>query len=55
MRVWNDWKSASVVAGVSRPACAEVNLAMQEVTGINYNTGEIMKAARQARDWKGTL
>jgi len=42
----------------SRPACAEVNQAMQEFTGINYNTGEQnkdMTAARQARDWKDTL
>ena len=25
---------------LSRPACAEVNQAMQELTGVNYNTGE---------------
>ena len=25
---------------LSGPACAEVNQAMQELTGINYNTGE---------------
>ena len=43
---------------LSRPACAEVNQAMQELTGVNYNTGEQnkdMTAARQARDWKDTL
>jgi len=43
---------------LSRPACAEVNLAMQEFTGVNYNTGEQnkdMTAARQARDWNDTL
>ena len=31
---------------------------MQELTGVNYNTGEQnkdMTAARQARDWKDTL
>ncbi len=41
-----------------RPACAEINQAMQELTGVNYNTGEQnkdMTAARQARDWKDTL
>ena len=43
---------------LSRPACTEVNQAMQELTGVNYNTGEQnkdMTAARQARDWKDTL
>jgi hypothetical protein len=43
---------------LSRSACAEVNQAMQELTGVNYNTGEQNKdmiAARQARDWKDTL
>ncbi len=43
---------------LSRPACAEVNQAMQELTEVNYNTGEQnkdMTAARQARDWKDTL
>ena len=43
---------------LSRPACAEVNQAMQELTGVNYNTGEQnknMTAARQARDWKDTI
>jgi len=42
----------------SRPACAEVNQAMQEFTGVIYNTGEEntdMTAARQARDWKDKL
>ena len=31
---------------------------MQELTGVNYNTGEQTKdmtKARQARDWKDTL
>ncbi len=43
---------------LSTPACAEVNKAMQELTGVNYNTGEQnkdMTKARQARDWKDTL
>ncbi len=43
---------------LSRPACAEVNQAMQELTKVNYNTGEQnkdMTAARQACDWKDTL
>ena len=43
---------------LSMPACAEVNQAMQELTGVNYNTGEQnkdMSKARQARDWKDTL
>ena len=40
------------------PACAEVNEAMQELTGVNHNTGEQNKdvtEARQAHDWKDTL
>ena len=43
---------------LSMPACADVNKAMQELTGVNYNTGEQNKditVARQARDWKDTL
>ena len=43
---------------LSRPACAEVNQAMQELTGVNYNTGEQnkdMTAARQSSDQKDTL
>lgn len=40
---------------LSRPACAEVNQAMQELTGVNYNTVKDMTAARQTRDWKNTL
>ena len=43
---------------LSMPACAEVNHVMQEVTGVNYNTGEQNKdisKARQCRDWKDTL
>ncbi len=43
---------------LSRPACAEVNQAMQELTEVNYNTGEQnkdMTVAKQARDWKDTL
>ena len=43
---------------LSRPACAEVNQAMQELTGVNYNTGEWnkdMTKARQVHDWKDTL
>ena len=43
---------------LSRPASAEVNQAMQELTGVNYNTGEQnkdMTKARQLRDWKDTM
>ena len=39
------------------PACADVNRAMQELTGVSYNSGEQnkdMTQARQARDWKDT-
>ena len=39
-------------------ACAEYNKAMQELTGVNYNTGEQnndMAKAKQARDWRDTL
>ena len=42
---------------LSKPACADVNCAMQELTGVSYNTGEQNKditKARQARDWKDT-
>ena len=42
---------------LSMPACAEVNRAMQELTGVSYNSGEQnkdMTQARQARDWKDT-
>ncbi|WAR03769.1 hypothetical protein MAR_010327 [Mya arenaria] len=40
---------------LAMPACAEVNNAMQELTGVNFNTGEQnkdMTDARQARDMK---
>ena len=43
---------------LSRSACAEVNQAMQELTGINNDTGEQnkdMTVARQACNWKDTL
>ena len=43
---------------LSRPACVEVNQAMQELTGVNCNTEEqhkYMTAAGQACDWKDTL
>ena len=42
---------------LSMPASSEVNKAMQELTGVNYNTGEQNKdttRARQDRDWKDT-
>ena len=42
---------------LSMPVCAEFNKAMQELTGVNYNTGEQnkdMTKSRQARDWKDT-
>ena len=40
---------------LSKPACVDVNCAMQGLTGVSYNTGEQNKditKARQARDWK---
>jgi hypothetical protein len=43
---------------LAMPACAEVNDAMQELTGVNYNTGEQnkdMTDTRQARDLKDTV
>ena len=43
---------------LSRPACADVNQAMLEFTGVYYNTGEQnhdMTKARLVRDWKDTL
>ena len=42
---------------LSMPASSEVNKAMQELTEVNYNTGEQNKdttRARQDRDWKDT-
>ena len=42
---------------LAMPGCAEVNDAMQELTGVNYNTGEQnydMSNARQARDLRDT-
>ena len=42
---------------LSKPACADVNCAMQGLTGVSYNTGEENKditKARKARDWKDT-
>ena len=42
---------------MAMPACAEVNKIMQDVTGINYNTGEPnkdMSVTRQERDRKDT-
>ena len=43
---------------LSMPACAEVNQAMEALTGVNLNTGEQnrdMTEARLARDWKDML
>ena len=37
---------------LSRPACAEVNQAMLELTGVNYNTGEQNKDMTKARKVK---
>ena len=37
---------------------SQVNQAMQELTGVHYNTekqNKDMTAVRQARDWKDTL
>ena len=42
---------------LSMTACVEINQAMQELTEVNYNTGEQnkdMNEARQPRDWKDT-
>ena len=42
---------------LSMPASSEVNKTMQELTGVNYNTGEQNKdttRARQDRDWQDT-
>jgi len=46
-----------LIWSLSMPACADVNRAMQELTGVIYNTGEQnkdMAKARQVRDWKDT-
>ena len=34
---------------LSRPACADVNQAMQQFTRVNYNTGEQNKDVTKAR------
>ncbi len=42
---------------LSMPTCEKINETMQELTGVNYNTGEQNKditRARQERDWKDT-
>ena len=42
---------------LAKPACVDVNCAMEELTGVSYNTGEQNKdiaKARQACDWKDT-
>ncbi|XP_065915240.1 uncharacterized protein [Dysidea avara] len=42
---------------LSMPACAEVNRAMQELTGVSYDSGDQnkeMTQARLTRDWKDT-
>ena len=44
-----------VVWSLAMPACAEVNRAMQELTGVSFNSGEQnkdMAQSRQVRDWK---
>ena len=46
-----------VIWSLAMPACAEVNRAMQELTGVLFNSGEQnkdMTQARQVRDWKDT-
>lgn len=46
-----------VIWSLALPACAEVNSAMQELTGVSFNSGEQnkdMTQARQARDWNDT-
>ena len=43
---------------LSMPACAETNNRMQELTGIQFNSGEQnkdMSKSRQARDMKDTI
>lgn len=43
---------------LSMPACAETNHSMQELTGVQFNSGEQnkdMSKARQARDMKDTM
>ena len=40
---------------LSKPACVDVNCAMQGLTGVSYNKGKQNKditKARQAHDWK---
>lgn len=46
-----------VIWSLAMPACAEVNRAMQELTGVSFNSGEQIKdmaQAKQACDWKDT-
>ena len=46
-----------VIWSLAMPACAEVNRAMQQLTGVSFNSGEQnkdMAQAMQARDWKDT-
>ena len=44
-----------LIWSLAMPACAEVNRAMQELTGVSFNSGEQnkdMAQSRQACDWK---
>ena len=44
-----------VIWSLAKPACAEMNRAMQELTGVSFNSGEQnkdMAQSRQAHDWK---
>ena len=44
-----------VIWSLAMPACAEMNRAMQELSGVSFNSGEQNKdvaQSRQARDWK---
>ena len=46
-----------IIWSLAMLACAEINRAMQELTGVMFNSGEQNKditQARQARDWKDT-
>ena len=48
-------KHQRLIRVLSMPVCAEVNKAMQELTGVNYDTSKQnrdMTKARQAQDWK---
>ena len=56
-RGWGMTEQQRVIWSLAMPACAEVKKAMQELTGVSFNSGEQnkdMAQARQAHDWKHT-